>query len=173
MWKVVLAVTIGGGVLAVVLMSETAREKVDMASASAKKAAKKIQAAVTGSSSVAKSKAELEAEGIRIEGTSASAAIANNERVDTINAFADSIAKADAAKKAAQLAAAKRLIAEEDAAIAATKTASEKAQLTLDGKRAAMEAELKALDNDKSAAKTELFGPEIQPFVGFEHAAYM
>jgi hypothetical protein len=175
MWKVVVAIFIGGLVLAVVLMSEPVKDKVDMATDNAKKAAKKIQTAVTNSSNSSKSKAELEKEGIRIEGTSASAAIANNERVDTINEFADSIAKADAAKKAAQLAAAKRLIAEEDAAaaIAATKTSNEKAQKTLDEQRSALEAELKAIDLKKSAtaAKTELFEAEIEPFVGFEHAA--
>lgn len=174
MWKVVVAIFVGGLVLAVVLMSETVMDKVDMASENAKKTAKKIQAAVTGSSSVSKTKADLEKEGIRIEGTSASQAISNNERVDTMNAFADGIAKSDAAKKASQLAAAKRLIAEEDAAaaLAATKTSSEKAQKTLDEQRAAMESELLALDKAKSAtaAKTELFEPEIQPFEGFEHA---
>lgn len=174
MWKIVVAVFVGGLVLAVVLMSETVQDKIDMATDNAKKTAKKVQAAVTNSSSVSKSKADLEKEGIRIEGTAASAAIANNERVDTINSFADGIAKADAAKKAAQLAAAKRLIAEEDAAaaLAATKTSNEKAQKTLDEQRAALEAELKAIDLKKAAttAKTELFESEVQPFVGFEHA---
>lgn len=167
MWKIVVAVFVGGLVLAVVLMSETVQDKIDMATDNAKKTAKKVQAAVTNSSSVSKSKADLAKEGIRIEGTSASGYIADNERVDTMNAFSDSIAKADAAKKAAQLAAAKKLIAEEDAA--AVKAQSQK---TLDEQRAALEAELKAIDLKKAAttANTELFGPEVQPFVGFEHA---
>lgn len=129
MWKIVAAIFLGGIVLAIVLMSDPVRDKVsDMATQNAKKTAKKIQAAVTKSSDVAASKADLQTQGIRIEGTAAQAAIADNERADTTKAFAESIAKADAAKKAAQIAAAKKLIAED-------------------------------------------FGPDVQPFVGFEHAA--
>jgi hypothetical protein len=180
MWKVVVAIFIGGLVLAVVLMSEPVQDKVDLATTAAKKTAKKIQAAVTNSSSVSKSKADLDKEGIRIEGTSASAAIVDNERADAMNAMADEIEKADAAKQAALLEKAKNLLAEQDAAAAKPKapaaaTASTTAApLTLDQQRAAMEAELKAYDLGKSAtaAKTELFEQGVMPFVGFEHAGY-
>lgn len=173
MWKVVVAILLGGIVLAVVLMSDTVKDKVDMATNNAKKTVKKIQSAVTKSSSVSASKADLDKQGIRIEGTHASAAIAENERADSINAYADIIKKADAAKKAAQLEAAKKLIAEEDAAVAAaavaTKATYMAAQKTLEEERAALKAELRALDLQKSG--TELFESDVQEFVGFEHAA--
>lgn len=181
MWKVVVAIFIGGLVLAVVLMSEPVKDKVNMATDNAKKAAKKIQAAVTNSSSVSKSKADLDTQGIRIEGTAASAAIVENERADQMSALADEIAKADAAKQAALLEKAKKLLAEQDAAAAtssdpaATPASTTAAPLTMDQQRAVMEAELKAYDLGKSAtaAKTELFEQGVMPFVGFEHAACM
>jgi hypothetical protein len=120
MWKVVLAIFIGGLVLAVVLMSEPVKARVKVATGNAKKTAKKIQAAVTDSSDVMASKADLETQGIRIEGTAASAAIVENERADTLDALADEIAKADAAKQAALLEKAKKLLAEQKTAAAKT-----------------------------------------------------
>lgn len=170
MWKVVVAIFIGGLVLAVVLMSEPVKAKVNLATDSAKKTAKKIQAAVTKSSSVQASKADLETQGIRIEGTAASAAIVENERADQMDAMADEMDKADAAKQASLLAEANKLLAQQDSGAATTA-----APLTLDQQRTVMEAELKAYDLGKSstAATTESFEQGVMPFVGYEHAAYL
>lgn len=186
MWKVVVAIFIGGLILAVVLMSDPVQDKIDMATDNAKKAAKKIQAAVTNSSSVSKSKAELEKEGIRIEGTSASADIVENERADAMNAMADDMDKADAAKQASLLAAAKKLLADKNGDTAPAPApevadpklvaaANAQAGALLEQQRADMAAELQAYDTIKSAtaAKTELFEQGVQAFVGFEHAACM